>query len=224
MKITINGEGFTTASIQPFLDDLEKEYGLKIRDVTIYARFVDEQGRVVEPKLPGDSNELTKTIPKSELPKDPEPSEPVSLEEMMDILKLPSDQRLMKTVVRHLTDLQELDIDRKSFVKAYETTILNTGKLSFPYLKKLLEGHGYKKSNNLEPSEPISIEGMINVIQKQTGKLLNEAELKSLVFLYNLEIDKETFETALHKVLEAKPNFAMRYFEKIALDLLEKRG
>lgn len=64
MKVTINGSCVTPGSIHAVLADLEKEYGLKIRDLTMYIRFVDENGHGVEPKLPANGNELVMTIRK----------------------------------------------------------------------------------------------------------------------------------------------------------------
>lgn len=69
MKVTINGPGVTPGSIHAVLVDLEKEYGVKIRDLTMYVRFVDENGHGVDPKLPANGNELVMTIRKPDQPK-----------------------------------------------------------------------------------------------------------------------------------------------------------
>lgn len=42
MKITVNGAGVTPAAVSLILADLEKEYGLKVRDLTMYVRFAGE--------------------------------------------------------------------------------------------------------------------------------------------------------------------------------------
>lgn len=65
MKITVNGD-VTPGAVGAVLEDLEKEYGLKIRDLTMYIRLIDENGRVVEPKLQGNGSELVMTISKEE--------------------------------------------------------------------------------------------------------------------------------------------------------------
>lgn len=145
MKITINGEGFTTSSIQPYLEALENDYGLKVRDVTIYARFVDKQGRVVEPKLPGGSNELTKTISKFEAPQEPEPSEPISLEEMIIYIKENGTSVITQAALVKLEDLVASGIDKNTFIEAHDMTINNTGKLSFAYFEKLAQSILKKK-------------------------------------------------------------------------------
>jgi len=69
MKVTINGPGVSPGSIHDVLVNLEKEYGAKIRDLTLYVRFVDEKGHTVDPKLPANGDELVMTIRKPALPK-----------------------------------------------------------------------------------------------------------------------------------------------------------
>lgn len=63
MKITINGPEFSPKAVSLALEQLERDYNLKIRDVTLYARFVDKEGKVIEPKIPGiGATEIVMTI------------------------------------------------------------------------------------------------------------------------------------------------------------------
>lgn len=83
MKVTINGPGVSPGSIHAALMDLEKEYGAKIRDLTMYVRFVDEKGHVIDPKLPANGNELVMTIRKPEPPK-----EELTFEELLSMVEM----------------------------------------------------------------------------------------------------------------------------------------
>lgn len=143
MKVTINGEGVTPGAVHAILEDLEKEYGLNIRDLTLYVRFVNKDGKVVEPKLPANGSELIMTVNKTE---------------------------------------------------------------------------NKKKTGG---SEPISLENMKALIEKNIGRLLNPIEIQSLVYLSEEKIDTATFMNALFKVVDSRPNFNMRYFERVVLAALK---
>ena len=104
MKVTVKGPGVSPCSIHAVLEDLEKEYGAKIRDLTMYIRFVDENGQVVDPKLPANGNELILTLKRekttqqkmtgvTELPQDI----PLSIEQVKDLLELHGGRPLMKS-------------------------------------------------------------------------------------------------------------------------------
>ena len=93
MKVKVNGD-VTPKSIETVLKNIEKEYGLKIRDLTMYIRFVDKNGRVVEPKLPANSSELVMTISKEDEKKDEILNHQLSVEEAKKLLELDIDRTL----------------------------------------------------------------------------------------------------------------------------------
>ena len=233
MRINIKGNNIMPGNVAEALKTCEEEYGLKIKNLVLYVRYEDENGDYVEPTHQG--NEIvrdfvfTKTKEIYKPVSEAKTFEPITLKEMIEILKLPNDRELFKSEKQYLTEIQEMGVDKDTFTKAYEITVIQTGKVSFPYLHAILKDKAYKDRKNTGGTQEsellvsISLNEMINTIEKQTGEALNKAEKNTLVFLYNLEIDKKTFETALYKVLEVKSKFVMHYFEKIALDLLEKR-
>lgn len=111
MKITINGAGVTPAAVSLILADLEKEYGLKVRDLTMYVRFADENGRVVEPKLPGrGKTELVMTVNEPAEPNEPQtPKTKIFNDEKL------SDEELQETFkkVVALCDLHKISVTGK---------------------------------------------------------------------------------------------------------------
>ena len=96
MKITVNGD-VTPGAIGAVLGDLEKEYGLKIRDLTMYVRFVDESGRVVDPKLPANGSELVMTVSREEREDTDLKDKQLSIEQLKDLLELHIGRPLIKS-------------------------------------------------------------------------------------------------------------------------------
>lgn len=96
MKITVNGE-VTPGAIGAVLGDLEKEYGLKIRDLTMYVRFVDESGRVVDPKLPANGSELVMTVSREEKGDTDLKDKQLSIEQLKELLELHIGRPLIKS-------------------------------------------------------------------------------------------------------------------------------
>lgn len=95
MKITVKGDAVSPERIAEAMCSLENEYGLKIRDLTMYVRFIDGRGRVVDPKLPDGEEELILTI--SEERKSQQFTKPLSLEQLVDLLELHISRPLIKS-------------------------------------------------------------------------------------------------------------------------------
>lgn len=135
MKITINGAGVTPEAVSLILADLEKEYGLKVRDLTMYVRFADKNGKVVEPKLPGmGETELVMTVKESAKPE--EPPESISIEKMRELIEHAQKRKLVKKELELLVYLYDLKIDKATFLKAFYLTIEHCSNFSMCYFEK----------------------------------------------------------------------------------------
>lgn len=57
MKVTIRGNNpITGENVKKVIDELNEEFkerGLKVKNLTCYIRFIDENGRTVEPTING---------------------------------------------------------------------------------------------------------------------------------------------------------------------------
>lgn len=110
MKVTINGTGVGPDAVCTILKDLESEYGLKIRDLTMYIRFVDENGRTVDPKLPANGDEL---VMKVETPNRETPEEWVY------------DEQTQKEFDKIKVEFLSAGIEEDIIKRAFEVTLLN---------------------------------------------------------------------------------------------------
>lgn len=125
MKVTINGH-VTPGAVAAALRDLENEYGLKLRDLTLYVRFANEQGKIVDPALPAGGTELIMTVEK---PKVPDPDDlPELSPEMAEEFEKIKEAFLLKGFNEPVVKM----------AYAY-TCMMNDGKCPRAYMTKILQ-------------------------------------------------------------------------------------
>ena len=86
----------------------------------------------------------------------------------------------------------------------------------------LTEDFTFSRSAIKREPAPISIEDMKSELEKAKKKPLTRVELQSVATLFEMKIDRATFLKALYKTIEVRPNFNMRYFERVAFVMMER--
>lgn len=148
MKISIKGDDVTPEKIAAALAACERDHGLKIKGATIYVRFEDHLGRTVEPLQ--DGHEITreftfrKTRPAVKVPQQaqqprPEPVDPISVREMMDLCQKQAHRILSSPEMKTLVTIEKaVKPNRQDFIQALQQSLRKSGYFSIQHLEQIL--------------------------------------------------------------------------------------
>lgn len=156
MRINIKGNAVTTDSIAEALKCCEKEYGIKVKNATLYVRFQNENGESIEPTE--DDHEIVKEYvfdnEKAPFYKQMvreiarECGEPISAKEMGNIIEEKFDISLNASDVGILFNIVEkTQIDRKQFLMALDFVECKISKFNIRYLEKYILNMHHEKIN-----------------------------------------------------------------------------
>lgn len=140
MRINVYGNAVTPDMVAEALKACEKEYGLKVRTVTLYVRFEDENGNIAEPTEQGHKIILNCGYSMNkEVYKQKEAAvltEPISIEKMEEFIKGVIQRRLTTREHAILVDLLDMGIDINVFTTAFNRTMCELNdKFSITYFK-----------------------------------------------------------------------------------------
>lgn len=151
MRINIKGNDVTPEKIAAALATCERDYNLKVTGATIYVRFENASGQQVDPLQNGEefSRDFNFWKPRPvKMPKAPsvpqpqprpEPVDPISAREMIELCEKEAKRVLSGVEMKYLVDIEKnLKVDRTMFRECLARTVLNTGKLSMPYLRSMV--------------------------------------------------------------------------------------
>lgn len=139
MKVSIRGDNVTPENIAAALAACERDHGLKIKGATVYVRFEDNLGRTVEPLQ--DGHEITReftfrkprpvempTVPEPQIP--PEPVDPISAKEMLEICQRAAQRVLSAPEMTSLILMEKEKVERHVFQGALRKTMDNSGRFN----------------------------------------------------------------------------------------------
>ena len=148
MKISFKGDDITPEKIAAALAACERDHGLKIKGATIYVRFEDHLGRTVEPLQ--DGHEITREfifwkprpvkVPQQPVEQHrPEPVDPISAREMMDLCQKQAHRVLSSPEMKSLIAIEKtIKPNREDFIRALEVTVQNKRYFSAQYLEQII--------------------------------------------------------------------------------------
>lgn len=148
MKVSIKGDDVTPEKIAAALSACERDHGLKIKGATIYVRFEDHLGRTVEPLQDGHeiSREFTFRKPRPvKMPQPaqqfrPEPVDPISAREMMELCQKEAHRALSSPEMKSLITIEKtVKPNRREFIQALQQSVSNAGRFSIQMLEQLMQ-------------------------------------------------------------------------------------
>ena len=143
MKVTFKGTGLTPELAAQSMREMEDEYGLRVRSLTAYIRFEDENDRIVEPVVDGNPIErefvftVTKEVKK---PVEYDDVQILGFNETLEITEEMLDQELDEAD-RHRVQMivDKYDFTEHDIRKALGIMIANVDRFSVGYLKSVLK-------------------------------------------------------------------------------------
>ena len=146
MKITIRGDDITPEKVAYALRQCEKDHGLKISGLTIYARMTDSLGRCCDP-LSEDGREISREFafrkpreaqnrkPPSS-PAQPDPVDPISAREMMAACAKVAHRALSSPEMKTLQTIEQLSKPNKP--TSNPSSLKNSHCIRYPFLRSSL--------------------------------------------------------------------------------------
>lgn len=158
MKINIRGNAVTPERIADALKECEKAYGLKVKSATLYVRFENEHGQIVDPLEDGYEIQRefvyrrAKEIKTPEQPADPAPEpmepmgDPMPARDMISLWQKRVGRCLAASEMATLVRLaEETKMDEAMFTRFLDMTYARGLKYPMHYFEKLVWNHFHDK-------------------------------------------------------------------------------
>lgn len=143
MRINIKGNDISPEKIAAALARCEKEYNLKIAGATIYVRFENSSGQIVEPLQDGEEFSRDFWFQKRSAPVPSQPAEPVeqiTVQEMVDCCQKAASRMLSSPEITRLIELERrVKVDRKIFCECLNQVVQRSRYFKVYALVKLVE-------------------------------------------------------------------------------------
>ena len=151
MKIVIKGNDITPEKIAEALSTCERDHGLKISGLTIYARMTDTIGRCCEPLSTDGGHEISREftfnkprpVKMPQLPQQPqprlEPVDPIPAREMFELCSKAAHRMLSSNEMKVLITLEKAQKpERQAFQNALNLSMQQNRSFSVQYLEQLV--------------------------------------------------------------------------------------